>query len=189
MKRKRKPRFKLSLGKRGYNILLNIAKVAGVVSLIYGAGFGIFQYIESKKDKRVEQSFALFRQFNTAPFTEYRKNINNVVGDNSSDIVEAASDEAKLTVAMVNIVQKGKIGTDLVLVMDFFDGVVYCAAKNICDPNISGDLFYARGRELYTTFYQYIIARRSSFAGNDFGAGLETLVRIKSAREKTAEKK
>jgi hypothetical protein len=85
-------------------------------------------------------------------------------------------------------VHKGKIETDLVFLVDFFDGVAYCAAKNICDPNISYDLFYARGRELYATFYQYIKAQRNTFTGNDFGVGLETLVTYKTTETKAVEK-
>ena len=179
-----KPRFKLRLGEKGFNLLLNIAKVAGAISLIYGVVFGMFQFFESKKEKRIEESLALFRQFNNAPFTEYRKNINVAIIGSSTAIFEAASDENKLAVTMANVVRNGKIETDLVLVMDFFDGVVYCAAKNICDTDISYDLFYARARELYVTFYQYIQAQRSSFAGNDFGAGLETLVSLKKEKAK-----
>ncbi len=166
-------------GKRGYEFLVNAAKIAGVLSLIYGVGFGVFQYFETKKEKRVEQSLALFKQFNNPPFTDYRRSINTAVIGNSALIYEAASDEKKLTEAIDTMVRKGGIATDLILVMDFFDGVVYCAAKNICDADISYDLFYSRAKELYVSFYQYIEAQRNSFAGNDFGAGLETLVKLK----------
>ena len=180
----RKPRSKFRLGKKTHDLLLNFAKFAGVASLIYGIVFGVLQYIEAKKEKRIEQTLALFRQFNNAPYTEYRKNINIVVIGSSRDIFEAASDEAKLAATIANVVRNGKIETDLLLVMDFFDGVVYCAAKNICDAEISYDLFHSRARELYIPFYQYIQTQRGSFAGNDFGAGVETLVKLKKAAAK-----
>jgi hypothetical protein len=180
-----KPRSTLTFG---YGFLLNVAKVAGAISLVYGATFGIFQYLESKQDKRIEQSLSLFRQFNNAPFTEYRKNVNAALLSSGGDLSDAAADEGKLTEAQANIVHKGKIETDLVFLVDFFDGVAYCAAKNICDPNISYDLFYARGRELYATFYQYIKAQRNTFTGNDFGVGLETLVTYKAGENKAVEK-
>jgi hypothetical protein len=60
------------LGKKAYGLLLNAAKVAGVLSLIYGVGFGIFQYYEAKKEKRIEESLTLFREFNNALFTDYQ---------------------------------------------------------------------------------------------------------------------
>ncbi len=160
-------------------IVVMAAKAVGFISVVSGIVFATLQYVESKQEKRIEQSLALFRQFNTTPYTDYRKKINVVIIDHTQDIFDAASDEEKLAATMQMVVRNNKIETDIGLVMDFFDGVVYCAAKNICDPQISYDLFYARGRELYVTFYQYIKAQRGSFAGNDFGAGLETLVKLK----------
>jgi len=173
-----KRRFTPRLGKKTYDLLLNTAKVAGVLSLIYGVGFGIFQYYESKKEKRIEESLSLFRQFNNAPFTDYRKRINIAIIDHRTEIASAASDEKQLAATIMNVVRQEKLETDLAFVLNFFDGVVYCAAKNICDPDISYDLFYASARELYVPFYQYIQSQRDSF--NDFGAGIETLVKLKS---------
>jgi hypothetical protein len=172
-------RLRLRLGRKTYDFLLNTAKVAGVISLIYGVGFGIFQYYESKKEKRIEESLSLFRQFNNAPFTEYRKHINIVLIDNRKEIADAASDEKQLTVTIMSVVRKEKLEADLAFVFNFFDTVVYCAAKNICDPDVTYDLFYAGAQELYIPFYQYIQAQRNSF--NDFGLGVETLVKLKNA--------
>ena len=172
-------RLRLRLGRKTYDFLLNTAKVAGVISLIYGVGFGIFQYYESKKEKRIEELLSLFRQFNNAPFTEYRKHINIVLIDNRKEIADAASDEKQLTVTIMSVVRKEKLEADLAFVFNFFDTVVYCAAKNICDPDVTYDLFYAGAQELYIPFYQYIQAQRNSF--NDFGLGVETLVKLKNA--------
>ncbi|MGH6665742.1 MAG: DUF4760 domain-containing protein [Pseudolabrys sp.] len=174
-------RFKLHFGKKSYDLLLNVAKVAGAISLIYGVGFGIFQYYETKKEKRIEESLALFRQFNSAPYTDYRKHINILAVDNRKEIEDAASDEKQLTEAIVNIVRREKLEAELAFVLNFYDTVVYCAAKNICDPDIILDLFYPSARELYLPFYQYIQAQQTSF--NDFGLGIATLIKLKTATE------
>ena len=171
--------FKLRLGSKTYDFLLNMAKVAGVLSLIYGVGFGIFQYYESKQEKRIEESLSLFRQFNSAPFTEYRKNIDIALIDNRKEIADAATDEVKLAAAIMGVVRKQKLEAELSFVFNFFDTVVYCAAKNICDPGVTYDLFYASAQELYIPFYQYIQAQRNSF--NDFGLGIETLVKLRQS--------
>jgi len=174
-----KSRLKLRFGKKSYDLLLNFAKVAGAISLIYGVGFGVFQYYETKKEKRIEESLALFRQFNNTPFTDYRKHINIVSIDNRNEISDAAGDEKQLTAAIVNVVRREKLEAELAFVLNFFDTVVYCAAKNICDPNIILDLFYPSAREFYLPYYQYIQAQQSSF--NDFGLGIATLVKLKGA--------
>ncbi len=174
-------RFRLRFGKKSYDLLLNVAKVAGAISLIYGVGFGIFQYYESKNEKRIEESLALFRQFNNAPYTDYRKHINILAIDNRKEIEDAAGDEKQLTEVITNIVRREKLEAELAFVLNFYDTVVYCAAKNICDPGIILDLFYPSARELYLPFYQYIQAQQTSF--NDFGLGIATLIKLKSANE------
>ncbi len=174
-------RFRLRFGKKSHDLLLNVAKVAGAISLIYGVGFGIFQYYESKNEKRIEESLALFRQFNNAPYTDYRKHINILAIDNRKEIEDAAGDEKQLTEVITNIVRREKLEAELAFVLNFYDTVVYCAAKNICDPGIILDLFYPSARELYLPFYQYIQAQQTSF--NDFGLGIATLIKLKSANE------
>ena len=174
-----RPGFRLSLGEKTYEFLLNTAKVAGVLSLIYGVGFGIFQYYESKTEKRVAESLSLFRQFNNAPFTGYRQRINIALIDNRTEIANAATDEKQLAATIGNVVRKEKLEPDLAFVFNFFDTVVYCAAKNICDPDVTFDLFYPSARELYIPFYQYIQAQQNSF--NDFGLGIQTLIKLKQA--------
>ena len=171
--------LKLPLGRKTYDFLLNTAKVAGVLSLVYGVGFGIFQYYEAKKEKRIEESLSLFRQFNSMPFTGYRNDIDIALIDNRKEIADAASDEKKFAATIADVVRKSKLEAELAFVFNFFDTVVYCAAKNICDPDVTYDLFYAGAQELYIPFYQYIQAQRNSF--NDFGLGVETLVKLKQS--------
>lgn len=186
----RKPRIVSAKRRRwlrkSYDFGVGLVKGIGVASVIYGVAFGIFQYHEAKKEKRIEESLALFRQFNNTPFTDYRKRLNIALVENRKRLDDAASDEKQLTDAIITVVQADKLETDLAFVLNFFDTAVYCAARNICDPDIILDLFYPSARELYQPFYQYIQARQNAF--NDYGAGVETLVRFKqSAAAKQAE--
>lgn len=181
--KRRHPRFRLRLGKKTYDFLLNTAKVAGVLSLIYGVGFGIFQYYESKAEKRISETLSLFRQFNTAPFTGYRQRINIALIDNRAKIANAAADEKQFAATIRNVVRAERLEPDLSFVFNFFDTVVYCAAKNICDPDVTYDLFYPSAVELYVPFYQYIRAQQNSF--NTFGVGVQTLVKL---RRKSADR-
>jgi hypothetical protein len=89
------------------------------------------------------------------------------------------ADEKLLTTTIMGVVQRKRLETDLAFVFNFFDTVVYCAAKNICDPDIILYLFHPSARELYVPFYQYIRAQQNSF--NDFGLGVLTLVKLRNA--------
>lgn len=172
-------RFRLSFGEKTYDFLLNTAKVAGVLSLIYGVGFGIFQYYESKAEKRISETLSLYRQFNTSPFTVYRQRINIALIENRKEISDAVANEKELAAAIRNVVRSEKLEPDLAFMFNFFDTVVYCAAKNICDPDVTYDLFYPSAVELYVPFYQYIEAQQNSF--NAFGVGVVTLIKLKQS--------
>ena len=113
------------------------------------------------------------------PFTGYRNDIDIALIDNRKEIADAASDEKKFAATIADVVRKSKLEAELAFVFNFFDTVVYCAAENICDPDVTYDLFYAGAQELYIPFYQYIQAQRNSF--NDFGLGVETLVKLKQS--------
>lgn len=178
---RKKPRPKLRLGKKTYDRSLDAAKVAGVISVIFGVVFGTVQYYQARSDKRVEESLQLFRQFNNAPYTDYRKRINIAYTDHHEAIDEAASDVNQFTAAVVDMVQKEKLETELAFVLNFFDTVTYCAAQNICDSQIVLDLFYPSAVELYERYYQYIKVRQLSTA--EFGAGVLTLVDLRKANE------
>ncbi len=171
-------RIRQRLGQKTYDFLLNTAKVAGVLSLAYGVGFGVFQYHESKREKRIEETLSLFRQFNNPPYTEYRKRVDIALAANAAEIANAAGDEAQLAMAIKKVMQKEQAEPDLAFIFNFFDTVVYCAAKNICDPDITFDLFHASAHRRYAQFYQYIHAQRNSY--NEYGAGAETLVKLES---------
>jgi hypothetical protein len=164
-----------------YNALTRIGKVAAALSLVYGIAYGWFQFIQAKKDRRVEQSLTMFRQFHNSPFTGYREKINNALIKHKQRIIEAAASEEALEKKITEVILQEAIATDLDLIMDFYDGVAFCAAREICDADVTFNLFHGRAKEFYTNFYQYIMLQRQSFGGNEFGVGVETLVRLREA--------
>jgi hypothetical protein len=62
---------------------------------------------------------------------------------------------------------------------DFFDGLVSCASKNICDREVTQALFQNRANELYEVLYQYIAWQRTQMHSNDFGMGIEKVAKGK----------
>src|ERR1051325_11331376 len=139
---KTKARSGLRVAKKAYEKSLDLAKVAAVGSVVFGVVFGVIQYNQARTDRRIEETLQLFRQFNNAPFTEYRKRINGAVLKNHNEITAAASSEEKFAAAIMDLVQKEDLQIDIGFVLQFFDTVAYCAAKNICDPEIAIKLFY-----------------------------------------------
>src|SRR4030095_6597171 len=122
---------------------------------------------------------------NNMPIVTYRSDIYKVLAENQETISDAAVDEAQLEAAILSVVKKGAIANQLIMMMDFFDGLVFCVSKHICDPETALDLFYSRSRELYTTFYQYIHLQRRNTSSSDFGLGLQTFAEMKDKKKPT----
>jgi hypothetical protein len=160
-----------------YRRCLELGKLAGALAVIFGLPYGIWQYLESKQDKRVEQTLALFRQYNSPPFISYREHISKAIMKNRKEILEAAKDEDQLKTLINEVLVKENIELDTWLVMDFFDGVLACIKNKLCDPEVTYDLFSCRAQDVFLTFYQYIAEQRSTTV--HFGDGLETIARAR----------
>jgi hypothetical protein len=160
-----------------YKRCLELGKLAGALAVIFGLPYGIWQYQENKQDKRVEQTLALFRQYNSSPFITYRERISNAVMKSKKEILEAAKDENRLKIVIYEVLTKENIEMDTWLILDFFDAVSVCVKNNLCDPDVTHDLFSCRAQDVFLTFYQYIEEQRAASA--NFGAGLEAIARAR----------
>jgi hypothetical protein len=172
-----------TLWKRISNFLVAAGKIAGGTTFIFGIFYGVYQYFDGQYEKRVQETLTLYRQFNNTPLVAYRSDIYRVLAENQEAISTATDDEAKLEVEIRTVVKTGKIANQLIMVMDFFDGLVFCVSKRICDPETALDLFYGRSREFYTTFYQYIQYQRRNASSQDFGLGLQTFAELKNKKK------
>jgi hypothetical protein len=165
-----------------YEIVLQIGKMAGGITFIFGIFYGLFQFFETKKEAQIEQTLALYRQFNSPPVTTYRESIFAAVAKHQAEIAAAAVEEAELEKVVTNMVKQEGVENHLIMIMDFYDGLVFCVTKNICDAETALDLFYGRSRELYNLFYQHIRLQRRSWASSDFGLGLQTFAEMKNPK-------
>jgi hypothetical protein len=172
-----------TLWKQLSNFLVSAGKIAGGATFIFGIFYGCYQYFESRHERRVDETLALYRQFNNTPVVTYREKIYQALANNQDEIAKAAESEADLERTILQVVKKGEIANQLIMIMDFFDGLVFCVSRHICDPETALDLFYGRSRELYTTFYQYIQFQRRATSSHDFALGLQTFAEMKSKKK------
>jgi hypothetical protein len=168
--------------KKIYLGLLEIGKVAGGITFLFGIFYGIYQYFETTKANQIAQTLAFYKDFNSTPISDYRAAIFGAVAKHQSEIAAAAVDETKLEATINSIVAEEGLANQLMLTMDFFDGLVFCVTKKICDSETAVSLFHARASEIYTTFYQYIVAQRNAWASSDFGLGLQTFAELNPSK-------
>lgn len=165
--------------KKIYAVLKEIGKVAGALTFLFGIVYGIYQFFETQKQNQIAQTLTFYKEFNSAPVSTYREAIFGAVAKHQSEIAAAAVDEAKLADTMNKIIAEEALANQLMLTMDFFDGLVFCVTKKICDSETAVNLFHDRANEIYTTFYQYIVAQRAAWASSNFGLGLQTFAELK----------
>lgn len=164
-----------------YDRFIRIGKVAGAITLLFGVPYGIFEYIENQHAKRIEHTLEFYRTFNTSPFSGYRERITDVLINNKDYIEAASKNEKELEEAIVNILEKSGSEKDLFLLLDFYDGLLVCILKTLCDPDTTERLFANRALEVYMNFYQYIQRLRATSASRGFGVGLETIAKTRRA--------
>src|SRR6187397_1481549 len=58
-----------------YKRLLQLGKVVGVITFLFGIPYGLWQYFDLREEKRVEQSLALHNLFNSTSFLAHRAKI------------------------------------------------------------------------------------------------------------------
>jgi hypothetical protein len=167
-----------------YKRLLQLGKVAGALTFLFGIPYGIEQYVEKQYEGRVAETLELFKQFSGTPLSTYREDITKAIVANNAAINAAAKLGAdQLRDAVLDVVQKSQIETDLLMTMDFFDAVATCVERNLCDRDTAQRLFSPRARDLLNVFYQYMQVRRTTSAGPDFGIGLEFMARMKPSKK------
>lgn len=160
-----------------YDNFIRIGKIAGAITLLFGVPYGVYEYLENQHAKRIEHTLDFYRMFNSSPFSGYREKISHVLIDNKDYIEAASKSEKELEEAIVNILDKSGTEKDLLLLMDFYDGLLVCILKNLCDPDTTVRLFSNRALEVYMNFYQYIHRLRATSASREFGVGLETIAK------------
>jgi len=160
-----------------YKRLIQIGKISGAISFLLAAPYALVQYWQAQKSARVEQTLNMYKLYNSAPFTDYRGKITRALVHNREKLNQAAVNEVSLTAAETEVAKSENIEMELLLVMDFFDGVAICVKGQVCDDETAIRLFKPRAYDIYLNFYQYIKLQRETSATNDFGSGLEAVAK------------
>src|SRR5690349_1058381 len=109
--------MKIPVWKHGFNFLVAAGKVAGGATFIFGIFYGAYQYFEGQQERRVAESLARYREYNNTPLIAYREHIYKVLTDNQEQINAAAASEEQLEKAIAEMVKKGEIANQLILVL------------------------------------------------------------------------
>lgn len=160
-----------------YKRLIQIGKVAGAISFLFAAPYALIQYIQARDAARVDQTLSLFKMYNSVPFSAYREKITKSLAKNKDKIDETAKNVAEFKAFQVEMLKQDDIETELLLLLDFFDGVAVCVTSELCDNDTAIKLFKPRASDLYVNYYQYISEQRGASTKRSFGVGLEAIAK------------
>jgi hypothetical protein len=160
-----------------YKRLLQLGKVAGVITFLFGIPYGLWQYLDLRHEKRVEQSLALHNLFNSTSFLASRAKITRALTKHWSEIDPLFDpyDASKIASTLERVLAAEDAEADVHLVIDFFDGVSSCVNAALCDSNTALDLFKRLAIQQYTIFDEYIKLQRKKVAQPGFGLGVEKI--------------
>lgn len=160
-----------------YKRLIQIGKVAGAVSFLIAAPYAMVQYINARDASRVEQTISMFKLYNSTPYSTYREKITNSLAQNKDKILVASKNVDDFATLQFEMLKQDKVETELLLLLDFFDGVAVCVASELCDNDTAIRLFKPRATDVVVNFYQYISVQRATSARQDFGLGVEAIAK------------
>jgi hypothetical protein len=160
-----------------YKRLLQIGKISGAVSFLIAAPYALVQYWQARDAARVEQTLNLYRLYNVKPFTDYREKVTKGLVKYRDKLNQAAGSETSLLAVQSKMVKTEDVEMELLLLLDFFDGVRVCVSSKVCDNDTAVQLFKPRALDLYFNFYQYMMFQRANGATPDFGSGLQAIAK------------
>jgi hypothetical protein len=161
-----------------YKRLIQLGKVAGAISFLVAAPYALVQYIQSRDAARVEQTISLFKMYNSPPFSGYREKLTRSLAKNKEQIDQASSKSAADFKALqFQMLKQDDIEPEILLLLDFFDGVAVCVTSKLCDNDAAIKLFKPRALDLYINYFQYISEQRGALAKRSFGLGLEAIAK------------
>jgi hypothetical protein len=160
-----------------YKRLIQIGKVAGAISFLFAAPYALAQYIQARDAARVEQTMSLFKIYNAPPFSGYREKITSSLAKHKDQIDEASKSPGDYRSLQYQMLKQDDIETELLLLLDFFDGVAVCVTSELCDNDTAIKLFKPRALDLYINYYQYISGQRGALTRRNFGVGLEAIAK------------
>jgi hypothetical protein len=151
----------------------------GLVALILGGLFAMFQYLEKEKADRARYSMDFLKQYNAKEVFDARQHLARVWGQRQqmlSDLARAETDAARKHGAYVlETIEQEKLSNDIVVMADFYEKIQICSERSLCDPVTSKALFRKDAMHFYRLHYSYIQEVRSK-ADKTFAAELEDFV-------------
>lgn len=150
------------------------------VGLLVGGGFAVFQYLDVKRENRINATVEYVRAYRTDPIYSIRRRV-GISEINASKLVTSALKKSTVENAaqiyndmIIKRVQEDDLSADLDQLINFYEEVAVCIVNKICDKESAASYFFKQGRDFYRTYYPYICMERDKWHDLSTGRLLQT---------------
>lgn len=155
---------------------LQLAEVIGTwtaaITVIIGALFGLFEYIEHKENLKVDRAFEFVTSYQSNEYlVKARLDISTVTEESLPAIYEIiknpklTSDELAEAYhsEIMKIIEQNKLSSSIEQVFTFYEQVLLCRNMALCDETVLKNFFDNDAGTYTRTFYPYICTLRKEW--------------------------
>ncbi|PCJ47023.1 MAG: hypothetical protein COA74_12495 [Gammaproteobacteria bacterium] len=155
---------------------LQFAEVLGTwlaaITVVIGAMFGLYEYIEHKENLKVDRAFEFVTSYQSNEYlVKARLDISKVMEESLPAIYEILKNP-KLTSAqlaeayhleIMKIIEQSKLSSSIEQVFTFYEQVILCRNMALCDETVLKNFFDNDAGTYTRSFYPYICTLRKKW--------------------------
>lgn len=147
----------------------------GILSLIAGGIWGIFEYLDRKQQGRVAETLAYVDRYNDSPMYGARKRIEMIwfeKGDEAKKVL-LFGDAKKWTEFVLKLVSAHRLRSDILTMLEFYELIAVCTKEKICDTNTAYSFFGPQALSFKNQHIRYIKWLRGDLRDESIGRELQ----------------
>lgn len=156
----------------------------GAVALLAAGWFGVYQYLDKKRDDRIKETLGFLDRYNEGAVLDARKKISAVWRKNEAEQTRILADTSLPPNAFYDftkrVIQNENLPLEISHLHDFFATLYICVQNQICEKTVALPLFKPDARALYHQHYAYIMEERAVSRDASVGDGLEKFSRLEN---------
>ena len=144
------------------------------ISTIIGIPTGLYSYLSSLHDKKVERTYEYYRDFRSEAFQKEWVLLLTRWNEKASEVKQIleVKDFARLQSLASGLINQDDAGkTAFAKTIGFFDESYACIENELCDHNVAVVLLKSPASEFVSAFGSYIISVRKDYNNAKYGAG------------------
>jgi hypothetical protein len=153
----------------------------GLLALGVGAWFAVVQYLDKEKGDRVKYTLDFLDRQGRDPVSKARRSLVIAWGKHENELMALLKNpkatSTDLKVLVLDVVDREKIVPDVFTMVDFYDGLQICVAREVCDSRTAQALFRHDAKAFFNLHRPLFLKLRIERGDHSFAGPLQDFVR------------